>query len=141
MHTEKDIIILAENKLKAAEVLLENGLPDEAFYIGGYSLELILKARICKTLCVPDFFLFDSKMKQEAYKPFKVHDYEQLLVLSGLYQAYSDEKKKDKNFDADWSIVCEWTENIRYKLGYNENEVRSFLTSLKNVATWLRQHL
>ena len=114
MKTEAEIIALSEMKLKAAELLLQNNFFDDAYYLGGYSVELLLKARICKVLCIPDFFVFDGKkLRQEAYKPFKVHDYEHLLVLSGLYQLHSELKGKDEKFASDWSIICNWGEDLR----------------------------
>lgn len=142
MKTEAEIIALSEIKLKAAELLLDNGFYDDAYYLGGYSVELLLKARICKVLCIPDFFVFDGKkLKQEAYKPFKVHDYEQLLVLSGLYQSHSELKAKDQNFASDWSIICNWSEDLRYRSGQKQKDAISFINSIKNVSSWLIQQI
>ncbi len=60
-------------------------------YLAGYAIELLLKARVSKTLRIPDFFDFDNaerkRLKNESIitKPCRVHDYEQLLILSGFY--------------------------------------------------------
>ena len=72
MKTEAEIIALSEMKLKAAELLLQNNFFDDAYYLGGYSVELLLKARICKVLCIPDFFVFDGK-KLNLYKEKNKH--------------------------------------------------------------------
>jgi len=90
MKCENDIIALAYTKMAEAECLLNNGMPDGAYYLAGYCVELMLKARICKMLGIPDFFDFDSedkkKLKNEANitRPYKVHDPEQLMILAGL---------------------------------------------------------
>ncbi|MBC7425012.1 MAG: HEPN domain-containing protein [Bacteroidia bacterium] len=60
MKTETEIICLSDKKLEAAEVLLKNDLVDDAYYLAGYSLELLLKAKICKSLLIPDFFDFEN---------------------------------------------------------------------------------
>ncbi len=140
MKTEAEIIALSDSKLKAAEILLANGLVDDAYYLGGYSIELLLKAKICKTLCVPDFFTFSSKggVKPETYKPFKTHDYEQLLLLSGLYEELSNQKTTDETFQSDWSLICNWGENFRYSTGTSSSDVKIFIDALKRMAKWLK---
>ncbi len=114
MRSEADIITLADNKLKIAEFLIQNEFYDDAYYLGVYAFELLLKAKICKTLLIPDFFDFDNSKsrklpaarakrteKDNLYKPFKVHDYEQLLILSGLYTECSNKIIDDLGFKAD----------------------------------------
>ena len=93
MKTEIQIIELYESKLKVADFLLQNNFYDDAYYIGGYALELCLKAKICKTLQIPDFFDFENSAnrklpkygkrntKENLYKPYKVHDFEQLQTI------------------------------------------------------------
>lgn len=156
VKTEAEIITLSGIKLKAAEVLLKNGFADDAYYLAGYSLELLLKAKICKTLLIPDFFDFDNARKRKLYvsktrsgdretlyKPFKVHDYEQLIILSGLYGEFSKKTSdtSDLAFTADWSIVSNWDENLRYLTGSNKADVESFIASIKNINKWLTQFL
>lgn len=85
MQTQTDIQAIAYAKLEDAECLLENNRFDNAYYLAGYAIELLLKARICKTLGIPDFFDFDNaerkRLKNESVitKPYKVHDFEQCL--------------------------------------------------------------
>ena len=97
LRTETEIINLSDEKLRVAEFLLQNGFFDDAYYLGGYSFELCLKAKICKTLDIQDFFDFDNarsrrlptsrnKSKDNLYKSFKVHDYEQLLIYILYFQ-------------------------------------------------------
>lgn len=154
MRTEAEIIDLSDNKLAVAIFLVENGFYDDAYYIGGYAFELRLKAKICKTLVIPDFFDFDNSKsrklpfakinrtnKESLYKPFKVHDYEQLLILSGLYTEFSNNIITNLVFGADWSVISKWDESLRYSTGSNEADVKSFLQSIKNMIEWLQQYL
>lgn len=154
MKTEAEIIALADNKLKASEFLVQNGYWDDAYYLCGYAFELLLKAKICNTLFIPDFFDFDSSKNRKLpinkhkkterdnlYKPFKVHDYEQLLTLSGLFTEFSNKIASDLVFGADWSVVSKWDENLRYTIGNKQKEVESFIESIKNMILWLKQYL
>lgn len=154
MKSEVEIVNLANNKLKVAEFLLKNAYYDDAYYLGGYSLELLLKAKICKTLLISDFFDFENSKNRKLpiakekkgerdnlYKPFKVHDYEQLIILSGLYLDFSNKLSTDLAFSADWSVVSKWDESFRYSTGINQKDVESFIESLKNVTKWLSKYL
>lgn len=154
MRTEAEIIGLSDKKFAVAEFLVANGFYDDAYYLGGYAFELRLKAKICKTLVIPDFFDFDNSKsrklpvaktkrtdKDNLYKPFKVHDYEQLLILSGLYTEFSEKIITDLVFGADWSVISKWDESLRYSTGTNEADVKSFLQSIKNMIQWLQQYL
>jgi HEPN domain-containing protein len=154
LRTEAEIIDLSDKKYTVAEFLVANGFYDDAYYLGGYAFELRLKAKICKTLVIPDFFDFDNSKsrklpvakikrtdKDNLYKPFKVHDYEQLLILSGLYTEFSEKIITDLVFGADWSVISKWDESLRYSTGTNEADVKSFLQSIKNMIQWLQQYL
>ena len=154
MRTEAEIIDLSDKKFTVAEFLVANGFYDDAYYLGGYAFELRLKAKICKTLVIPDFFDFDNSKsrklpvaktkrtdKDNLYKPFKVHDYEQLLILSGLYTEFSEKIITDLVFGADWSVISKWDESLRYSIGTNEADVKSFLQSIKNMIQWLQKYL
>ena len=154
MRTEAEIINLSNKKFIVAEFLVSNAFYDDAYYLGGYAFELLLKAKICKTLVIPDFFDFDNSKsrklpsnktktiyKDNLYKPFKVHDYEQLLILSGLYSEFSNKIMSDLLFGADWSVISKWDESLRYSTGTNKADVESFLQSIKNMILWLQQYL
>ncbi len=147
---------MSENKLKAAEYLIQGGFFDDAYYLGGYAFELLLKAKICKTLLLPDFFDFEnsksrrlpvSKVKRQRenvdnlYKPFKVHDYEQLLILSGLYNEFMKNITTNNIFNSDWSVISKWDEQLRYSNNTTKGDVESFIQSVKNMTLWLRQYL
>jgi hypothetical protein len=142
LRTEAEIIALSETKLRAAELLIANGFFDESYYLAGYCFELLLKARICKTLGVPDFYLFDTgKMKAEGYKPYKVHDYKQLILLSGVWTEFETEKNNVQEFSDAWSRISPWKEESRYESGKNHNDVNKFIESQKIMRSWIIRHL
>ncbi len=108
--------------------------------MGGYAVELLLKAMVCKTLGIDDFFAFNLPARKELYKPYKVHDYEDLLILSGLYSAFNT-AQSDVTFKGHWSVVRKWNESSRYLTGIKEKDAKDFLTSLLEIVKWIEKHL
>ncbi len=147
MQTQSDIEVLAYAKLDDAELLLANNRLDNAYYLAGYAVELLLKARVCKTLGISDFFDFENpartKLKNESVitRPYKVHDYEQLIILSGIYVEFQKELMINNLFSEKWSTISQWNENARYLTGKTFDEVKDFLTSAKEVMLWIKKHL
>lgn len=156
MRTPQNIITLAEEKLETAEFLINGNYFDDAYYIAGYALELYLKARICKTLDIFDLFDFDKNKNRSLplpqgaktsvgdnlYKPFKVHDYNQLFILSGLFTEFENKLKTDIGLKSDWFIVSLWNEDLRYSIEKkSKKESEDFLNSIKKIILWLKQYL
>ena len=87
------IVSLSDNKVSEAECLFLNGFYDSAYYMAGYAVELLLKARISKTLNIDNFYDFGNRDKffneENILKPYIVHNFEQLFVLSGIYKEYA----------------------------------------------------
>jgi HEPN domain-containing protein len=147
MQTQSDIEGLAYAKLGDAELLLANERFDSAYYLAGYAVELLLKARVCKTLGIPDFFDFDNssqkkvKNEREITKPFKSHDLLQLLFLSGIYTEFQIELENNEFFELNWWSVVKWNENARYLTGFSLGYVEDFVTSVKEIMAWIQKHL
>lgn len=152
--SEHEIIALSIRKIKTAEFLLANEFYDDAYYLGGYAVELFLKAKICKNLDISDFFNYNkSKTRrllpemakksnlENLYKTFKIHDLEQLIILSGLYTKLSINLHNDIQLRLDWSLVSEWSENSRYEYNINKTEVINFIKSTKNILIWVQKNL
>lgn len=118
-----DIQLIAQARLKDAEVLFEAQRYEGAMYLCGYVVELRLKYKICKTLNWDDFPSTRKEFKN--YSSFKSHDLDVLLHLSG-----AEENIKSK-FLAEWSFVNGWNPEKRYEpIGnVNEEEARSMLES------------
>jgi hypothetical protein len=70
-----------------------------------------------------------------------VHDFEQLIILSGIYPEFQKEIVTNKTFRDQWSFISKWNENARYLVGKNSEDVKDFLTSIKEVMRWIQKHL
>ena len=146
MRCHADIKSLANDRYNDAECLLLAGRFDAAYYIAGYSVELMLKAKVCKNLGIEDFFDFANPQKTklgngDIYRPFKVHDLEQLLVLSGIYTQFNNQINTDITLKQSWSIIKKWDENTRYLTGKTKKDAEDLLTSIKKFAQWILNYL
>jgi hypothetical protein len=142
MDSINNIQKLAWAKFGESECLFSNNHYDWAYYTCGYTVELLLKAKVCKTLGIENFFdekgILMTKLKYP--QTFKIHNVEQLLVLSGIYKELLS-AASDVNFKTHWSSICRWNEDCRYLTGKPEKEVKDFLISVKEIAQWIQNHL
>lgn len=114
MIDSTEIRKIADLRLAEAEALYKIGFYEAALYLAGYAVELLLKARICDNLDIQN--LFDESFKEkEIAKPFKTHNLDQLLWLSGLKGKFELDKTADPLLFKRWSyITTEWNEKLRY---------------------------
>jgi hypothetical protein len=121
MDSPGHIIALSRQRLEEARILSHNGMADGAFYLAGYSVELMLKAKICVRLGIPNLFAeVGNETRFTGFKYLKevvhTHNLYLLLVLSGLKMAFDDAKAKDKNLARANSLLFNcWDESARYK--------------------------
>jgi HEPN domain-containing protein len=101
-----DLRELAIARLKGAETLYAAGQYDTCVYLCGYCIELLLKARICRTLGWRGFP--ESNTEFQRYASFRTHDLEALLHLSGIEMAIKSEHQNA------WKAVKSWEPNFRY---------------------------
>lgn len=127
MITRIELRKRARSKLKDAEVLLVNRRYDGAVYIGGYVIELILKARTCRTLKWNDFPETNGEFHN--YRSFKTHNLDILLSLSGL-----EDKIKLHHF-IDWNNVNQWKPEMRYGVvgTITSVQAQNMIDSVKNL--------
>lgn len=116
---------LADLRLQEAEALLQAGLYEGALYLAGYAVELLLKARICDNLDIQN--LFDESFKEkEIAKPFKTHNLDQLLWLSGLRGKFEQDKIITPLLFKNWAyITTEWNEKLRYEVVGSASSVKA----------------
>ena len=128
MLKKLDIQLIAQARLKDAEVLFEAQRYEGAVYLCGYVVELGLKYKICKTLNWDDFPLTSKEFQN--YSTFKTHKLDVLLHLSG-----AEENIKSK-FLAEWSVVSEWDPEDRYQPIGNikEEDAKSMLESVTTIS-------
>ena len=118
-------------------MLLRNGNYDAAYYLSGYVVECGLKACIAKQTRQYDFP--DRITVNKSY----THNLAELVGVAGLKLDLDQEKKRDKDFEINWTIVSQWSENSRYQRhGEREaNDLYSAIASRKHgVLRWIRQH-
>jgi len=143
MQTVQEIKNLADSRLKEARLLYDNGYYDGAAYIVGYAVELILKAKVCELLEVPDFFHENSSVDGKVLRSFKTHDLEALLILSGLRNKFQLAKRNNIDLADNWIIICEWSENRRYlpKGTFSAQNTLEFLNAISDnqngFKTWI----
>jgi len=117
----------ARSKLKDADILLDNKRYDGAIYLCGYVIELILKARTCRTLNWTGFPETNNEFRN--FQSFRTHNLDVLLSLSGL-----EEKIKLHHF-FDWNLVNQWNPEMRYAdVGIvTATEARAMINAVKNL--------
>lgn len=141
MKCKADIEKLAQAKLEDAEFLLTDKRYDAAYYLAGYTIELLLKAKVCQTLGI-DHFFDEPTLKSLRYpQTFKVHDVKQLLIFTGMYKELMAEVASNPTFMSSWSHVCEWNEEARYVTGKTASDAQKLVTSIKEIATWIKKRL
>jgi AbiV family abortive infection protein len=145
MKCQSDIQQLADEKLNDAECLFANKSYSSAYYLAGYVIELLLKAKVCKNLGIDNLFDFDNKQNNwkadnNLNKSIKVHDYGQLLILSGLFP-YFEKQIINIKFKTHWSIISQWNEGSRYLTGKSETDAKDFITSIKVIKQWIQNYL
>lgn len=118
MTNPSEIKKLAYLRLKEAKVLFNNNLFDGAFYLAGYSVELMLKAKICERFDIPN--LFDERTPTpiegvgEIRKALKTHSFLTLLLVSGLRNKYDAHKATNIKLALNNAILMQWNESSRY---------------------------
>jgi hypothetical protein len=130
---------LAKQKLAAAKCLLDNGHYDDAYYLAGYSIELYLKAMICKTLGIHNFYSFEEMKRKEIVRAYKSHNYEDLFVLSGIQSEFDAAIIEEPGFIKNWSLVNVWNEGTRYLCNKDPDSVIKFINSSEFICTWIQK--
>lgn len=130
--------LLALERLRDAECLIANGHAGGAYYLGGYAIELALKAVVCKKL---DVEIFDKEVvPRHIAKSFMIHDLSDLLILSGLSNDLENACTENYVFQVSWTRIAIWSEQRRYEMGCSAAKAEVFVISLKIVMQWLQQH-
>jgi len=125
VKTQADFQRLSNMRIEEAEILLNAGMWDGAYYVAGYSVECALKSCIIKKLMATDAFP-EKKFSENCYK----HDLTGLLQLAGLKDALNAAGPVALK----WTAVKDWNEQSRYEYGRTEQEVRNFFIAIKDPA-------
>jgi len=155
VNSAQEIKELAYLRLSEAEILCEAGKFDGAFYLAGYSVELMLKAKICEHFRIDNLFNKQACTIQgisDLRKVVETHDINLLLIFSGLEEKFRIAKKHNKKlldsyrfFTASTGDKTDWNEQVRY-LPINsktEEDVKEFIHLLhdkEGVLKWIEQN-
>src|ERR1043166_5785989 len=122
MIAKADLLKIARNKLKDAQILLDNRRYSSAIYLAGYAVELALKYRMCWLYRFKHGFP-ENATEFNTYLPtssgllrttitsirqIKIHDLDKLLFFSG------EEIPIKTHFATEWAEVSSWTHLDRY---------------------------
>jgi len=122
MISKRDLKDLANKRFLDAKALFSKRRYQGCLYLGGYTVELLLKFNICKIFKLANGFPesknefngYKSKVKQQfinvtSIRDFKTHDLPKLLTYSG------------KEYDikalalVEWDTIKTWNPEFRYK--------------------------
>ena len=92
-----------------------------AYYLTGYAIECALKASICKQIERHDFP--DKQLANDSH----THDLTKLLNVSGLKPALEESIKASPALEVNWSIVKDWSEQVRYRHDITETMARDMI--------------
>ena len=154
MKNPVEIKKLAYERLNEAKILCDAGKYDGAFYLAGYSIELMLKAKVCEQMGIDNLFDFDEKKfsthgVSDIRQALKTHDIAVLLMLSGLKIKF-DKAKIDNQVLFKTSALlfessgkCLWNEQMRYQLNsQNADNVQVLIELLdheKGLLKWIAE--
>lgn len=133
--TRRDFQFLANLRVKEAGLLLESGMEQGAYYLGGYAVECALKACIAK------------KTRRHEFPPKKAdrfysHELTSLLKLAELDEELDKETSdpSKKALAANWSVVKNWSYDSRYlSSGLKGKDLYTAITGADGVLAWIKQ--
>jgi HEPN domain-containing protein len=135
----QDFRDLTQIRLAEAQVLLDNGKYDGAYYLCGYAIECALKACIAKMTKSHDF-----PPKKRVIEKFYTHEISTLLGAAGLEKEFDDfiKRNNDKRLERNWAVVIRWNEDSRYAI-HSEKEAKDLFSAIANkkygVLRWIMQ--
>lgn len=128
---------LSAIRLEEAQHLLSAGLWSGAYYLGGYAVELALKACIAgqfKSATIPD---------RRFVERVHTHDLERLVEIAGLHLQLNAKLRSDPVFERNWQYAIGWSERARY-VTIEQPVAAVFLNALSDgdhgVITWIQDH-
>lgn len=136
-----DLQNLTQIRLNDATALLASGNYSGTYYISGYIIsgyivECALKACIAKLTNQYDFP--DKKVADDSW----THDLEKLVRAANLATDLDRDRKANSRFDANWTIVKDWSERSRYRV-YSQDEAQQLYDAIvdgtNGVLQWVQR--
>ncbi len=136
--TYDELIELALERLHETQALLNAGHWSGAYYLCGYSVELVLKAHIAKQFRA--FEIPDKNIVNAVW----THKLDKLLELAELGPDLEDRFTAAPQLQANWNTALGWNEGSRYRK-IDETEARSLIEALSDpgngVFAWIQSKL
>jgi len=132
----KNLQEISRIRTRESRILLDAGYYNGAYYVVGYSVECALKACVAKQVKRYDFP--DKKFVDKVF----THDLEKLMELAGLMPEFQKDIKAKPTLRLNWTIVKDWSEEVRYKIGYTEPQARDLYfacTGRNGILPWIRK--
>ncbi len=134
----KMLLKLAEIRLDEAQCLLRLRKYHGAYYLAGYSVECLLKAKIAGNVRKHDFP--DKALANAAY----THELEKLVGLAGLKIELDQSLATNQDLSSNWSVVKDWKEDKRYDVSIKAHTARDMISSINDpingIAQWIKNH-
>jgi HEPN domain-containing protein len=134
----RDFQALTTIRLAEAQMLLDAGLYDGAYYLSGYAVECALKACIARKTRIHDF-----PPKVSEVRDMYTHKAADLVRAADLSDSLADRIRSCATFSEHWSIVRLWSEESRYQR-WSAKEARAVFTAVTDpqhgVLRWVREH-
>jgi hypothetical protein len=134
----RDFQALTTTRLTEAQVLLDAGMFDGAYYLAGYAVECALKACIARQTRMHDF-----PPKPVEVRGMYVHNPVDLVRAADLKKILADRIRACPFFDDNWTIVTEWSEESRYDR-WSPDRASRLIAAVSDpqhgVLRWLREH-
>jgi HEPN domain-containing protein len=138
MLTRGHLQRLAQVRLTAASLLLDQGHCSGAYYLAGYAAELGLKAVLAGR------FRGDEIPDKGFVNSIYTHSLATLVDRAGLKADLEARQRQDQRFATNWEVVKDWNEDSRYEI-IPEGDARELLEALSanpasGVFQWIQMH-
>jgi HEPN domain-containing protein len=132
-----DLRLLAQERIEEAEHLFNMTKYSGAYYLTGYAVEFALKACVAKLTNEHDFY--DKAIAKDCF----THNPAILVKLAGLRPQLDADMATNLDLEANWGVVCAWTEASRYEF-HTKDEAESLFKAVTDathgVLPWIRTH-
>lgn len=127
---------LTNIRIDEAEILLNSGRFQGAYYLAGYSLECAIKVCIAKQVMQYDFPNKDLAQKSHQHK------LTELLGVAGLKPALALKENSSVDFKLNWAVAKDWNVESRYDDGISESKARDLYSAVTDqqsgILAWLK---
>lgn len=134
-YKRDDLKALADTKLEDAVLLLQHRRFSNAYYLGGYAIEIALK------VCIARQFVADVIPDKAFVNQVFNHKLSELIGLAGLTAELKSRENAEPAFAASWAMVAQWDPETRYA-SIDPTTAQQFFVSIRDptsgVMPWIK---